>query len=75
MKTIKVRGHVLNFISAMAAREFVHDYTSTTEEVYNLVCFYENNGRLKPTGINFNDGWQLDGSYESVSKELLEQVK
>lgn len=75
MKNIKVKGYSLTFTSAIAAREFVHDYLNTSTEFYRLICIYENQGRLKPSGITVNDGWQIDGSYDAVSKELLEQVK
>lgn len=75
MENIKVKGYSLTFTSAMAAREFVHDYLNTSTGFYRLVCIYENRGRLKPSGITANDGFYLDGFCHSISKEMLEQVK
>ena len=75
MKNIKVKGYSLTFTSAMEAREFVHDYLNTSTGFYKLVCIYENQGRLKPSGITVSDGFYLDGFCHRISKEMLEQVK
>ena len=75
METIKVRGYELTFKFPRAAKDFVKEYTTTKVEFYDLVCQYENSGMLKPSGIEFNDGWQIDGSYAAVAKEMQEQVR